>query len=110
VSNVTEIKEAEFDETVLRADELVMVDFWARGCRPCYMVAPVLDELAGDYNGTVRFVKVNIEENMTVAGKYGVRSIPTLMLFKDGQPVETIVGYKPKGQLKEDLDTALGKG
>ena len=102
-----EIEEAKFDETVLKSKTPVLVDFWAPWCGPCRMVAPIVDELAGEYAGKVGFVKVNVDNNPNVAGKYGVMSIPTLILFKDGKPVTNIIGYKPKEELKKSLDKAL---
>ena len=107
MSKPVEIEEAKFDEAVLKAKTPVLVDFWAPWCGPCRMVAPIVDELAGEYAGKVGFVKVNVDNNPTVAGKYGVMSIPTLILFKDGKPVTNIIGYKPKGELKKSLDKAL---
>jgi thioredoxin 1 len=102
-----EIEEAKFDETVLKSKTPVLVDFWAPWCGPCRMVAPIVDELAGEYAGKVGFVKVNVDNNPNVAGKYGVMSIPTLILFKDGKPVTNVIGYKPKAELKKSLDKAL---
>ncbi len=102
-----EIEEAKFDEIVLKSKTPVLVDFWAPWCGPCRMVAPIVDELAGEYAGKVGFVKVNVDNNPIVAGKYGVMSIPTLILFKDGKPFTNIIGYKPKAELKNSLDKAL---
>jgi thioredoxin 1 len=107
MSKPVEIEEAKFDEMVLKAKTPVLVDFWAPWCGPCRMVAPVVDELAGEYAGKVGFFKVNVDNNPGVAGKYGVMSIPTLILFKDGRPVTNIIGYKPKEELKKSLDKAL---
>jgi thioredoxin 1 len=107
MSKPVEIEEAKFDEMVLKAKTPVLVDFWAPWCGPCRMVAPVVDELAGEYDGKVGFFKVNVDNNPGVAGKYGVMSIPTLILFKDGRPVTNIIGYKPKEELKKSLDKAL---
>lgn len=102
-----EIEEAKFDEAVLKSKTPVLVDFWAPWCGPCRMVAPVVDELAEEYAKKVSFFKVNVDNNSKIAGKYGVMSIPTLILFKDGKPVTNIVGYRPKGELKKSLDKAL---
>jgi thioredoxin 1 len=102
-----EIEEAKFDETVLKSKTPVLVDFWAPWCGPCRMVAPIVDELSGEYAGKVSFFKVNVDNNSNVAGKYGVMSIPTLILFKDGKPITNIIGYKPKAELKKSLDKAL---
>jgi thioredoxin 1 len=102
-----EIEEAKFDEAVLKATTPVLVDFWAPWCGPCRMVAPIVDELAGEYAGKVSFFKVNVDNNAKVAGKYGVMSIPTLIIFKNGAPVSNIVGFRPKDELKKSLDKAL---
>jgi thioredoxin 1 len=102
-----EIEEAKFDEAVLKSKTPVLVDFWAPWCGPCRMVAPIVDELAGEYAGKVNFVKVNVDNNQKIAGKYGVMSIPTLILFKGGKPMTNIVGFKPKTELKKSLDSAL---
>jgi len=107
MSKPVEIEEAKFSEAVLKAETPVLVDFWAPWCGPCRMVAPVVEELAGEYEGKVSFVKVNVDNNPRIASKYGIMSIPTLMLFKEGQPVDTIVGFRPKDELKKSLDTAL---
>ena len=107
MSKPVEIEEAKFDETVLKAKTPVLVDFWAPWCGPCRMVSPIVDELAGEYADKVGFFKVNVDNNPGVAGKYGVMSIPTLILFKGGKPVTNIIGYKPKAELKKSLDKAL---
>jgi len=102
-----EVNEATFNEKVLKADKPVLVDFWAPWCGPCRMVAPVIDELSEEYAGKVNFVKVNVDDNQKIAQQYGVMSIPTLILFKDGAPVTNIVGFRPKPELKKALDGAL---
>jgi thioredoxin 1 len=107
MSKPVEINEAAFGDQVLKAGSPVLVDFWAPWCGPCRMVAPVVEELAGEYEGKVGFVKVNVDENPKLASQYGVMSIPTLMVFKGGQPVDTIIGFRPKDELKKSLDTAL---
>jgi thioredoxin 1 len=107
MSKPVEIEEAKFEESVLKASLPVLVDFWAPWCGPCRMVAPVVEELATEYDGKVSFVKVNVDNNQKVAGQYGVMSIPTLILFKDGKPVANVVGFRPKDELKKSLDKAL---
>jgi thioredoxin 1 len=107
MSKPVEIQEAKFDEMVLKSKIPALVDFWAPWCGPCRMVAPVVDELAGEYDGKVAFYKLNVDDNPKIASQYGVMSIPTLIVFKDGQPASTIVGFRPKPELKKNLDTAL---
>ena len=101
------IEDANFDEVVLQAKTAVLVDFWAPWCGPCRMVAPVVDELAEEYEGKVGFGKVNIDENPKIASRFGIMSIPTLLIFKDGKPLSNIVGFRPKAELKRSLDAAL---
>jgi len=92
---------------VMKASELVMVDFWAVWCGPCQMVAPIVDELAKDYAGKLKVLKLNTDENPEVAGRYQVMSIPTILFFKNGQQVEKLVGARPKRQFKEVIDALL---
>ncbi len=101
------IDDANFNEVVLQAKTPVLVDFWAPWCGPCRMVTPVVDELAEEYEGRVSFGKVNVDENPKIARQYGIMSIPTLILFKDGKPVSNTVGFRPKNELKRSLDAAL---
>ena len=107
MSKPVEIEEAKFEEAVLKAAKPVMVDFWAPWCGPCKMVAPVVEELAADYDGQVSFIKINVDDNPQLASQYGVMSIPTLIIFKEGQPVSNIVGFRPKNELKKSLEEAL---
>ena len=107
MSKPVEIEEAKFDDVVLKVKIPVLVDFWAPWCGPCRMVAPVVDELAGEYDGKVGFYKVNVDDNRKIVNKYGVMSIPTLIIFKNGAPVGNIVGFRPKPELKKSLDAAL---
>ncbi len=99
--------DADFDAHVLQSAEPVLVDFWATWCGPCKMIAPALDELADSYAGRAKVVKVDIDANRTTAMKYHVRSIPTLLLFKDGQVQATQIGAVGKAQLAQLLDKAL---
>jgi len=105
------VDDQNFKGVVVEAKVPFLVDFWAPWCAPCRAIAPTVEELAGEYAGRVGFGKVNVDENPKVATEYGVRSIPTLLLFKDGKPVKQIVGLRPKAELKKNLDDVLaGKG
>lgn len=101
------VGDADFDREVLQSQVPVLVDFWAEWCGPCKMIAPALDELARDYDGRVKVVKVNVDHNRSSAMKYHVRSIPMLLLFKDGQIQATQIGAVGKGQLTQLVDKAL---
>ena len=105
---VTHVGDADFDADVLKSDQPVLVDFWAEWCGPCKMISPVLDELAETYGGKLKVAKVNVDENRATAIKYHVRSIPMLLLFKDGQIQATQIGAVGKGQLTQMIDKALG--
>ena len=102
-----DVNDADFQSEVLSADIPVLVDFWAEWCGPCKMVAPVVEKLANDYEGVVKFAKVDVDQNPSLSGAYGVRSIPTLLIFKDGNPVEQVVGAVPESVLKEKLQGVL---
>ena len=96
-----------FQKEVLESTTPVLVDFWAEWCQPCQMVGPVVEELSDEYAGRVAFGKLNVDENITVPGNYGVMSIPSLIVFKDGKPFKTMVGVQGKDTLKKAIDEAL---
>ncbi len=93
------VTDSTFEQEVLNANEPVLVDFWADWCGPCHTISPVIEELAGEYQGRLRVAKVNVDENPEAPARFGIRSIPTLMLFKDGELKEKVVGVQPKSQL-----------
>ena len=107
MSKPVEVNDSNFDQMVLQSKTPVLVDFWAVWCGPCRMVAPVVEELAGEYEGKVTMVKLNVDENPKTASQYGIMSIPTLFIFKDGAPVSNIVGFRPKAELKKSIDAVL---
>lgn len=107
MSKPADVSDGSFESEVLKSDKPVLVDFWAPWCGPCYMVAPVVEELAEEYSDRVKFFKLNTDDNMNTAVTYGIRSIPTLLMFKGGQPVGQIIGFRPKGDLKRVIDKAL---
>ncbi len=102
------IDDSNFDQMVLQSKTPVLVDFWAPWCHPCIMAAPVLDELAEEYGDKLTIAKLNVDQNAKTSSKYGVMAIPNLILFKNGKRVTQLVGYKPKRELKRELDAALG--
>jgi thioredoxin 1 len=104
---ITHTSDASFNADVLEASTPVLVDYWAEWCGPCKMIAPILDEVSKDYDGKLRIAKMNVDENRDVPAKYGIRGIPTLMLFKDGQLAATKVGALSKAQLTAFIDSHL---
>ncbi len=101
------ISDASFEQDVLKADGPVLVDFWAEWCGPCKAIGPVLEELAAEMQGKVTIVKLNVDENPVVASKFGIRSIPTLMMFKGGESTATKIGGAPKGQLQQWITSSI---
>src|ERR671935_2873096 len=99
----TAVTTSSFDEQVLQSETPVLVDFWAEWCGPCHAVAPVLDRIVEERGGEVKLVKVNIDEEQGLAAKYGIASIPTMVLFKDGEPAAAAIGAQPKGMLERSL-------
>jgi thioredoxin 1 len=104
---ITHTSDASFNADVIEADTLVLVDYWAEWCGPCKMIAPILDEVSKDYEGKLRVAKMNVDENRDVPAKYGIRGIPTLMLFKGGELAATKVGALSKAQLTAFIDSHL---
>jgi thioredoxin 1 len=105
--NIETLTDATFDEQVKGSDVPVLVDFWAEWCGPCKMISPVLEEIAQEQAGKIRIGKLNIDDNLDVTRRFDVMSIPTLILFKDGEPQVRLIGAKPKGQLLEEISAYL---
>ena len=106
--NVIEFTDGNFDEEVINSDLPVLVDFWAAWCMPCKMVAPVVAEIAKEYDGKLKVGKLDVDGNPGVAQKYGIRSIPSLLIFKNGEVAQMLVGAVPKPQITAKVDTVLG--
>ena len=102
----TAVTESTFEQEVLQSDKPVLVDFWAEWCGPCHAVSPVLDRIVEERNGELKLVKVNIDEEQELAMRFGVQSIPTMILFKDGQPAAATMGARPKGDIERQLGLA----
>lgn len=107
MANAVEINESNFEEVVLNSDKPVLVDFWAAWCGPCRMVGPVVEEIAGEYADTAVVGKVDVDANQELSVKYGIRSIPALLVFKGGEVVDQVIGAVPKGVLTSKLDGAM---
>ena len=104
---IVTLSDATFDEHVKSSDVPVLVDFWAEWCGPCKMIAPILEEIADEQAGKIQIAKLNVDDSSEVASRFEVRSIPTLILFKDGEPQVRLIGAKPKGQLLEEISAYL---
>ncbi len=107
MSHPVDVTDDTFDADVLKADVPVLVDFWADWCAPCKMIAPIVEDLAEEYDGRVKFAKLDVDSNPKTAMSYGVRGIPTLLIFKGGTPVNQVVGAVPKSVLKGKLEESL---
>ena len=107
MANPTPVEDSTFESKVIKSTIPVLVDFWASWCRPCLMVAPIIDELAGEYDGRVEFLKLDTDHNPQTRSKYNVMSIPTIMLFKNGKPISHMVGFRSKADLKNTIEDAL---
>ncbi len=101
---IVTVSDAEFDSTVLQGDKPALIDFWAEWCQPCKMLAPTVEEIAGEYEDRVLVGKLNVDDNPATATKYGIRGIPTLLFFKGGQVVQQLVGVKSKAEIKKVID------
>jgi thioredoxin len=104
MSQAQSVTEATFDQEVLSSDTPVLVDFWAEWCQPCYLVEPALEKIAEERSGTLKLVKVNIDEEQGLAQRYGIASIPAMVLFKDGEPAAAAIGAQPKSALERSLE------
>nr|QCI04606.1 Thioredoxin [Apoglossum ruscifolium] len=107
--SVPQVKDSSFYQEVIKSNCPVLVDFWAPWCGPCRMIAPVIDQIADDYKNVLKVVKLNTDQNPTTASEYGIRSIPTVMIFINGQRVDTVIGAIPKSTLSSTLDKHLKK-
>lgn len=105
---MVDITDQNFAEEVLKSDVPVLVDFWAEWCMPCRIVGPIVEELAGDYSGKLKVGKLNVDQNGQTASSFGIMSIPTIMIFKNGQPVKQMIGAQSKENFKKEIDAVLG--
>ncbi len=102
------VTDATFEDEVLKADKLVIVDFWATWCGPCKMIAPILEDIAGEFSDSLKVTKVDVDSNNAVAAKFGIMSIPSLIFFKNGEEIDRVIGAIPKSQLESRVNKALG--
>ncbi len=107
MADLLQVTDGNFDKEIVKADIPAMVDFWAEWCGPCKMVGPTVEALAKEYEGKIKIAKMNVDENRETPAKFGIRNIPTLILFKDGEVAQTIVGAQPKSHLEEELKKLL---
>ena len=106
---VTEVNDANFEQEVLKSSQPVLVDFWATWCGPCRALAPVVDQVATEYNGRLKVMKMDVDQNNATPGRYGIRGIPALLLFKDGKVADQIVGYVPKDTIDKTVSKVLAQ-
>lgn len=107
MAEVTDVTDANFESEVLKSDTPVLVDFWAEWCAPCRAIAPIVKEIANEYGDKIKVVKINIDDSPQTPGSYGIRSIPTILAFKDGQVVSQLTGARPKGDFEELVNNVL---
>ena len=107
MSQPINVTDSSFDEEVIQADTPVLVDFWADWCAPCKMIAPIVEELAGEFDGKIKFTKLDVDSNPKSASSYGIRGIPTMLIFNEGEPVDQVVGAVSKSVLKKRLEQAI---
>lgn len=105
---IVEINEQTFEEEVIKSSQPVVVDFWAAWCGPCRSLAPIMEQVAKEYGGKVKFTKVNVDQNQALTARFGIKGIPTLLFFKDGQVVDQEVGFIPRNAVVEKIDGLLG--
>ncbi len=107
MSQPINVTDSSFDEEVIQADTPVLVDFWADWCAPCKMIAPIVEELAGEFDGKIKFTKLDVDSNPKSASSYGIRGIPAMLIFNEGEPVDQVVGAVSKSVLKKRLEQAI---